>query len=101
MCWYPWLPIIIVLPAILERQWGFHAHNQVCLDIYALFGFFGGVLKVPVLFNLSKEVIFHETAVIITIKSYEGITYVYICHEHDLFLKGRRFIVPFFDNYCI
>jgi len=36
---------------------GFYAHNQVCLDIYTLFGFFGGALKVPVLFNLSKEFI--------------------------------------------
>ena len=59
-----------------------------------LFGFFGGVLKAPVLFNLSKEFIFHKTAVIITIKSYEGISYVYICHEHDrehyLFLTKKN-----------
>jgi len=28
------------------RGKGFHAHNQVCLDIYTLFGFFGWALKV-------------------------------------------------------
>jgi hypothetical protein len=73
----------------------------VGLDINSRLGLFGRMLKVPILFNLSKEFIFHKTAVIITIKGDERVLYPYIGHEHGLFFKGKGFTVPCFDNYCI
>jgi hypothetical protein len=48
----------------------------------------------PVLFRLAKEIIFHQTAVIIAIKCDKGIFDLSIGHEDHLFLNGGRVIIP-------
>jgi len=92
---------LILLPFQESSSESFHGHGHICLNINPFFCFLGRVFKVPVLFNLTEEFIFHEASVVIAVKSYEGIFYVDVGYENDLLIGRRNLVVPLFDNNCI
>lgn len=59
------------------------------------------MLQVPVLFGVAKLIVFNEAAIIIAVEGNEGILNCTIGHQHDLFILGRGFVIPGFDDHRI